>query len=1245
MHSKFQDMKNKTQILKHSLVVVLLTIFAFAPGSKGWGQTLLLNENFDYVVGTELTANGWTITGSTASPTVTVSAASISLAGYLSSGIGNEVSMAVSGQDVNKTFTPQTAGTVYASCLVNITSATLAGDYFFHLGASTIVSSFHGRVFVKKDASGALAFGISRAGAVGTAVFTPFSYAIGTTYLLVLRYAMVAGATNDVASIYLSPPFNAVEPVTGWTTSTDAPIDLTNIGSVALRQGGASSGPALKIDGIRVATTWADIVGPAGGPVMTVTPNTLTNFTYFTGNGPSSEKTFTISGATLTNDIYITPSTDYEISTGTGPLFVATSPIYLTPTTGTVQPTTIYVRLKSGLPVGAYNNENIVAASIGATSQNVTCSGFVAMNYYSASSGSLDLVTSWGTNTDGTGTNPLNFTADYQVFNIRNNAAPTIGANWTVSGTGAKVIVGDGTNAVNLTIPSAYSFTGPMDVSANATITLQNSIIPVFGTINAASTVIYDGTTNQNINPATYGNLTLSSAGTKTFASNITTVSGNLTIDNTTLNASSGPLFTTINLGGNLTYQGIVTPPVDANSITLITTGTGTQTITTNGNTARWFRLQTTSSGNNVVLSENGIPGILTVGNVSGGGITLATGSQLTLNGNTLYFFNGNVTVQGTGTITCNGSSNIIINRTGTTGTSFGTLLLTSGSNMVNDLTLNLSGIGNNVTLGADVKIVLSLTLTSGILNLGAGTLSYTPFAMLVYNNPSIATTSDIEFPATFGPGMVIVQNAAPTGISLHANRTIEGGLTISLAQKFIVPSGVQLTVNYDLENYAGTSGLVIKSGGSLIHHATYGVDATVERFVSAWVDDAHGWHHLSSPVALQLIRPEFVPNDPIGIAQDFYAWSEVNGYWFNSKDVGGSWVSTFDTRFIRGKGYLVAYQNDATKIFTGTLNSSDVSITGLTNTPSAYPPGDITPGWNLLGNPFASAITWGTTDWALSPSINTTAKIWNETTAAYIDITANTGIIPAMNGFMVETSSNNGTLTIPASARTHNATPWYKSTGNPYIKLVASNIGAQTAQESVVTFDNLTAPGFDPNFDSHFLPGFAPSFYSVDGIEKLSTNVLPGLDNQTTIPFNFIKTAGSDFSIEAVQIDNIQAQVYLTDLKLNKVQNLKENPLYAFTAADGDDPARFLLSFSHVGIDENTPGHNGIYAYENTLYIVNPGIARLEVYNLTGQKLLGEEINNPGLHKTTFHGPTGYYVVRLTTETKVVVTKVFIKS
>ncbi len=108
-------------------------------------------------------------------------------------------------------------------------------------------------------------------------------------------------------------------------------------------------------------------------PTITVSPSTLSDFTYIAGSGPSTPaKTFTVSGATLIGNISISAPTDYEISLNASSGYAAS--LNLTQTGGSVSTTTIYVRLKAGLGVGTYN-ETINLSSSGADAKTVTCSG------------------------------------------------------------------------------------------------------------------------------------------------------------------------------------------------------------------------------------------------------------------------------------------------------------------------------------------------------------------------------------------------------------------------------------------------------------------------------------------------------------------------------------------------------------------------------------------------------------------------------------------------------------------------------------------------------------------------------------------------------------------------------------------------------------------------------------------------------------------------------------------------------
>ncbi|MCW3086336.1 MAG: Protein of unknown function precursor [Bacteroidetes bacterium] len=174
-----------------------------------------------------------------------------------------------------------------------------------------------------------------------------------------------------------------------------------NSESVITSGGGAVSSPTVTCS------------GTVSNPGITVTPATLTGFTYVVSSGPSTNQTFTVAGS-VTAAITLTPPTDYEISLASGSGFG--SSITLTPTGTTVATTTIYVRLKAGLAVATYNTETIVASSTGATSQNVTCNGTVT------ASATSDLITAGGeplTISSTVNTNsPLTSATGVQVWQI-----------------------------------------------------------------------------------------------------------------------------------------------------------------------------------------------------------------------------------------------------------------------------------------------------------------------------------------------------------------------------------------------------------------------------------------------------------------------------------------------------------------------------------------------------------------------------------------------------------------------------------------------------------------------------------------------------------------------------------------------------------------------------------------------------------------------------------------------------------
>jgi len=419
---------------------------------------------------------------------------------------------------------------------------------------------------------------------------------------------------------------------------------------------------------------------------------------------------------------------------------------------------------------------------------------------------------------------------------------------------------------------------------------------------------------------------------------------------------------------------------------------------------------------------------------------------------------------------------------------------------------------------------------------------------------------------------------------------------------------------------------------------------ATVQRYIGAatWTNASDGWHLISSPVASQAISGAWTPTGT-GNDYDFYAFDETEmslyEYWVNQK----SNPSLF-TNFTIGKGYLVAYQQEATKEFTGQLNTAAQTPLFLT-----FTAGSPYQGWNLVGNPFTSAIGWTTGSWTKT-NIDGVAQVWDESAQSYkttSDVSIN-NVIPAMSGFMVHASAASPVLTIPLNARIHSTTNWYKSGEEDYILLLANDPEGGSSQSSIVRFNEAATNGYDTEFDSYFMSGFAPLFYSVAGENAYALNTLPAKTNDLAIPFGFIKNNSSGFNIELAK--NIPGTVvYLEDKKAGYIHNLNDNPVYNFSSEEGDDINRFVLRFGTVGISESDlakPVY--IYSVGKDVYIsanqLNNGKSDVFIYDALGRLVYqGVYIPAAGNAKYTTLTNPGAYIVKVISHTGTVTSKVII--
>lgn len=685
---------------------------------------------------------------------------------------------------------------------------------------------------------------------------------------------------------------------------------------------------------------------------------------------------------------------------------------------------------------------------------------------------------------------------------------------------------------------------------------------------------------------------------------------------------------------GNLNVLGDLTINLGTVQEIRFATGTTSRTHNINGN------LNILGSG--IVVGNNGTTASATI--TIGGNLLVSAGTFRGTNsdGNATFNIAGNITNNGTWQLD-DGSSSGIFSMV-TNGSAANQIIGGTSAISFENLTINNS---NGVTLGQNITITGILSLVLGSVSSGGYVLSYGSNGTLKYDGTSYITSSDVEFPSSGGPANLNVNNAdGVNGLSLHANRTLSGTLTIASGKTFNLPAGLQMTVG------GATSingGFVLKSPagsgptGSFIPNGTVSGNVTVERYLNAW-SAYHGWHFLSSPVASQAIQPGFV-SDPPASSEDFYKWDETTNMWVNSKSTTGIWNSDFESNFSAGRGYLAAYQAGVTKQFTGAPNTSNVAISGLTLS------GGATGGWHLLGNPYPSALEWNGGDWNLI-NIGAVAKIWVESTASYTDIhDSDHDIIPAMNGFMVQVTVAPGSLTIPASARAHDGTPWYKNSEGS-IMLIARETEPGTAQETSIRINEDATEGFDVLFDSRFLAGYAPQFYSVAGEERLSTNTLPDLSNNRIIPLGFVKNSASDYTIEMNMTNMIPGlMVYLKDKKTNLVMNMAETPVYSFISEEDDEPGRFQLQFNNpYGINDEVKDNSiGIYATGSSIHVSNNTgtviTGDVFVSNMVGQELIHNKLADGKYTVIPLStNAAGYYILKVITKEKVYSGKVFLQ-
>lgn len=526
--------------------------------------------------------------------------------------------------------------------------------------------------------------------------------------------------------------------------------------------------------------------------------------------------------------------------------------------------------------------------------------------------------------------------------------------------------------------------------------------------------------------------------------------------------------------------------------------------------------------------------------NLSAGTITLTQGTlstgvfNITLRD---WVGNGGDHLPGTGTVFFGGASSI----SGTGPNTFGNLTVN------NTATLELPA--DEVEIRGNLSVV-----SGGIMNTNDGTLAFTGG-----NNQTVTVSGNTI-------DHVSINKSAGT-VSLLDAFSLHGVLTIETATTLVSNNNLTVISTDDIPAVDGAIG-VLATGASITGNVT------VQRYFSA-ADNYN--RYIAAPISnatvAQLQAAFSVTGDFTGTSypcngctnngaslkyyREYITGAFSKGYQ-GYPAAGGSNTEVLTP----GQGYEI-YMWDgvapSTINFVGTINTGSIALgNSLGHTPSApvQPSAD---GWNLVGNPYPSAIQWSNgAGWSKS-NIDPTVWVWDVVGRVWHSYNANTsagdltnGVIATGQGFWVYAPTPGAaSLSINEQAKSSaGAGAYYRKASYPLAKVKLKVNGV--SDESYIIQSELATEAYDESLEAYKLQL---------GMERVSISILDDKLNKfghygvaqnfsANLPLALYGEEAGNYEI-VIEPGNIQGLTgyYLVDAQDNKTIAIDGSTSYTFSS------------------------------------------------------------------------------------------------
>jgi hypothetical protein len=513
------------------------------------------------------------------------------------------------------------------------------------------------------------------------------------------------------------------------------------------------------------------------------------------------------------------------------------------------------------------------------------------------------------------------------------------------------------------------------------------------------------------------------------------------------------------------------------------------------------------------------------------------------------------------------------------------------------------------------------------------------------------------------GSGSIISVPAVTSAI------LVNGSLTLGSLSEMVLEPGGAVTVTGDLVNNGTVAiGSSLVSSGSLIVNGTSTGNISYNRQLKTGSVAGSDWHLAAPPVTANSAA-----ND--GKITTVYQWSEPSGLW----------TSTGITSAVAGRGYNINQEpsSDGVITFTGPLangnvtydasspfaeaDGADVSYFDRTYVAGRSPENPGGRGWNLLGNPYPSAISaedFILANYSASPGQSqfdpnhVALYLFDGTTRGYYYIARSTGWpsgtelgethIQAGQGFFAMAMSDNSVFTFTKAMQEHSTvTPMLKS-GKSDDRWPGLQLKVKYASGEVVTtvvYEGSMTTGVDPGYDiGLFKSGQDMELYTLLALKDNGINYtrqalpLSGADT-LALPVGVDFKKGGEVTFSAVTVPVDGRRFWLSDKVTGTFTELGLKSYTVTLPADTYGTGRFyIIASANTPTDMRDPGASGdnlrIWVSGDRIIIrgnVSEG-SLCGVYDIGGRRLAEVRMSDREMNTVDLPaGISGVIVVKVT--------------